>query len=88
MQKYGEFLKNERVSRKLSQEQLAKEIGITQQAISFYENNINEPSISICERLADFYGISIDELIGRDKIPQRKSAVIYNHSTHNGDNIL
>lgn len=86
MQKYGKFLKNERVSRKLSQEQLAKEIGITQQAISFYENNVNEPSISICERLADFYGISIDELIGRDKIPQRKNAVIYNHSTHNGNN--
>lgn len=32
MQKYGEFLKNERISRKLSQEQLAKEIGITQQS--------------------------------------------------------
>ena len=66
MKQYGEILKNERLLRNISQEKLAKEIGVTQAQISYYEKNINEPSISICERLADFYGISLDELVGRD----------------------
>ena len=86
MKKYGEYLKYERTLRNLSQEKLAKAIGITQAQISYYEKDINEPSISICERLADFYGITVDELIGRDYENTTKNAVIYNHSTHNGNN--
>lgn len=86
MKKYGEFLKTERLLRKLSQDKLAKEIGISQQAISLYENNTNEPTIGICERIADFYGITIDELIGRDYEKATKNTVVYNHSTHTGNN--
>ena len=66
MKKYGEILKKERIGRNLTQKQVADAIHISQQAISFYENNVNEPSISICEKLADYYGISIDELIGHE----------------------
>ena len=66
MRKYGEYFKAERNARDLTQAQLAEAIGISQQAVSFYENDTNEPSISICEKLADFYGITIDELIGRE----------------------
>ena len=86
MKKYGNYLKEERLYRKISQGKLAKAIGVTQQAISYYENDINEPSIGVCERIADFYGITIDELIGRDYESATKKAVIYNHSTHNGNN--
>ena len=88
MKTYGEYLKSERQIRKISQEKLAKAIGITQQAISYYENDINEPTIGICEKIADFYGITLDELVGRDyNTPNtNKNAVINNHSTHNGDN--
>ena len=66
MKKYGENLKNERIVRGISQEKLAKEIGVSQQAISLYEKNQTEPTIGVCVKMADFYGISIDELIGRD----------------------
>lgn len=86
MKKYGEYLKSERLLRKISQEKLAKAIGISQQAISLYENDTNEPTIGICERIADFYGITVDELIGRDYEKAIDKSVIYNHSTHNGNN--
>ena len=66
MQKYGQILKLERLSRNISQCQLATAIGVTQAQISYYENDVNEPTIGVIERIADFYGISIDELIGRD----------------------
>lgn len=67
MKHYGIILKQERTERNITQEQLAKAIGISQQAISYYENDKNEPTIGICERIADYYGITLDELIGRDK---------------------
>lgn len=86
MKKYGKLLKEERQARNLSQTDLAKNIGITQQAISYYENDINEPTIGICEKIADFYGITIDELIGRNVYNSFKNNVTYNNSTHNGDN--
>ena len=86
MKNYGEYFKNERLYRKISQEKLAKAIGVTQQAISLYENNTNEPTIGICEKIADFYGITVDELIGRDYKKATQQAVIYSNSTHNGDN--
>lgn len=80
MKKYGQILKNERIARKISQDKLAKEIGITQAQISYYEKDINIPSIDICEKLADYYGISIDELVGRS---WNDSTRIFNDIHHN-----
>lgn len=85
MRNYGENLIYWRKQNNLSQEQLAKEIGITQAAISYWEKNKKCPNIIQCESLADYYGITIDELIGRENIPYKKS-VVYNNSTHNGNN--
>ena len=49
-----------------TQEQLSKATGIAQPNISAWENNVYAPSMDFCIILADFYGISIDELVGRD----------------------
>lgn len=66
MRKYGQILMIERKSRKISQEELASKIGITQAGYSHIENDKHIPSIEIIERIADFYGISIDELIDHE----------------------
>ena len=50
----------------LSQSALAKATGISQQKISYYESGKHSPPIEDCLRLADFYGITLDELVGRD----------------------
>lgn len=63
---YGEEFKFHRQKANLSQQDLAKLINTSQQNISRWENNEVEPSISFCVALADYYGISVDELIGRD----------------------
>ena len=63
---YGKELKNQRESHNLSQEELAKRTKITQAAISYWENNKRIPNIIECVTLADFYGITIDELIGHE----------------------
>lgn len=66
MKKYGEELKFHRQKSQLSQIALAKLINTSQQNISRWEKNEVEPSISFCVALADYYGITLDELIGRD----------------------
>ena len=62
----GEALKQQRESTGLSQLQLAKKTGLPQQTISWSESNKGCPKIDFIIQLADFYGISIDELIGRE----------------------
>ena len=62
MLNYGEALKNQR---NLSQTELAKATGLKQQMISHWEANKGLPNIDFCVRLADYYNIGLDELIGR-----------------------
>lgn len=49
----------------ITQKELAKNVGITQKCISFWERNERIPNVADLWKIADYYGISIDELIGR-----------------------
>ena len=82
---YGENIKETRITNGYTQIQVSQATGIPQNTISWIEKNKGIANIQQCVQLADFYGITIDELIGRD-YEKTKNAVIYNHSTHNGDN--
>lgn len=63
---YGEALKYQRETHNLSQSELAKQTGLKQQMISWWEANKGLPNIDFCVKLADFYEITLDELVGRD----------------------
>ena len=63
---YGEAFKYKRELNGLSQNKLSQKTGLKQQMISAWENNAKLPNIDFCVQLADFYGISLDELVGRD----------------------
>ncbi len=65
MLNYGEALKHQRELRNLSQTELAKATGLNQQMISHWEANKGLPNIDFCVRLAEYYDIGLDELIGR-----------------------
>ncbi|MBR2970650.1 MAG: helix-turn-helix transcriptional regulator [Clostridia bacterium] len=54
-----------RKERKLSQRELAKEIGTSQANLSRWEQGLNEPSIIECWKIADYFGVSIDIVCGR-----------------------
>lgn len=60
-------LKEERNERDLTQKQIADMLKITRTAYTAYETGQNIPPIEILVKLADFYKISLDELIGRIK---------------------
>ena len=53
----------------LSQAQLANKIGISNQIISFYENNKREPKIETQRALANIFNVSVPYLQGIDDKP-------------------
>ena len=67
---YGERLKTLRKERKISQKDLAKYLDISVRGYQFYESEDNEPNIKMLTKLADFYDVSIDYLVGRNDIPK------------------
>lgn len=66
MKTYGKKLKELRIASGLSLLDLEKVTGISKQNLSRWERDKAVPSIAFCEMLADYYGITIDELIGRN----------------------
>lgn len=50
----------------LSQRELARNLGLFPQAISRYESGTGEPNIETLIKIADFFNVSIDELVGRE----------------------
>lgn len=57
-------LKELRIEKNLSQQKLAQEIGVTQKAIDFWEKGINEPKASYIIKLAKFFNVSSDYILG------------------------
>lgn len=62
----GSSIKEARLAQRISQIELAKKIGVTHAAISYWENGINIPNVLDCWLLADVLGLTIDDLVGRN----------------------
>lgn len=63
-----------RKERGYSQKKVAADLGISQALLSHYEKGIRECGLDFVVRVADYYGVSCDYLLGRT--PQRSGAVI------------
>ena len=61
----NENIKNLRQQRGLSQVDFAKKLSVTKQCVSNWENDNVLPSIEMLVRIADFFGVSTDYLLGR-----------------------
>lgn len=88
MEKLGEKIKELRTNEKLSQPELAKIIGVSNGIISIWENNINEPKATYIKKLAQYFNVTTDYLLGLEDETGAKirTTVTYNNSTHIGDN--
>lgn len=72
MKKYGEALKAQRLLCGKSVLEVQKETGISNQNLFRWEKNEVLPNIDFCVKLADCYGVTLDELVGREvKNPSR-----------------
>lgn len=60
----GERLKQLRKENNYNLETVAQEIGVNRSAVSFWENGTNEPKATYIARLAKFYNVTSDYLLG------------------------
>lgn len=63
----GAFLKALRKEKGLTQEQLAEKLAVSGRTVSRWETGSNMPDIGMLVVLADFYGVSIPELINGER---------------------
>lgn len=66
-QKIGAFLKKLRKEKNLTQEQLAEQLNVSGRTVSRWETGSNMPDISILVELAEFYDVSIPEIIDGER---------------------
>lgn len=67
MKVYFEVLRGLREDRDLTQKQIAKLLGTTQQVYSRYENGINEMPVRHLVTLCRYYQVSADYVLGLEK---------------------
>ena len=62
---FSENLKNLRNLHKIDQGKLSKELNVSSKTISHWETGYTEPSISQLILLANYFDVTIDELVDR-----------------------
>lgn len=60
-------LKELRKLKSLTQEKLAKDIGVARSTIAMYESGASEPDIEILGKLSNYFNVTIDYLLGNAK---------------------
>lgn len=60
-------LKNLRMSKKLTQKQLAERLGVERTTVSMWETGNSSPSLEILKKIAQVLECSIDELVKEGK---------------------
>lgn len=71
-----EKIKELRKSKKITQSELGKIIGMTATGISYWENGIVEPPINKLNKIANYFGVSINYLLGNEGIEDKTAALL------------
>ena len=64
---FGQRFHKLRKTHNLTQEDIAKKLNISAQAVSKWENDISSPDISLLGEIANIFNVSIDELLGNKR---------------------
>lgn len=74
----GSRIKELRKERDITQEKMGNDLNIAKSTISQYENNINTPDTEMLNRLATYFEVSVDYLLGRTSIRLPAEQIIKN----------
>ena len=75
-EKIGNFIREKRNEKKMTQQELAEKIGVTDRAISKWENGRGTPDIALLIPLSKELGITVLELLNGESIKDQNNAVI------------
>lgn len=71
-EKIGKYIKEKRKIKKITQEQLSEILGVSNKAISNWENGKNMPDLALFKPLCETLGITINELLSGEDIKKDK----------------
>lgn len=72
MSKLHERLRHLRTVNKMTQAEVAEQLHITRQTISSYESGRTEPDVETLRRLAEIYGVTLEELLNTEETGRRE----------------
>ena len=67
-EKIGKYIQEKRKEKNLTQSDLAEKLGVSNRAVSKWENGINMPDLSLFKPLCEILGISINEFMSAEDI--------------------
>lgn len=67
---FGERLKELRKANNLNQTELGKILGVEKSTVSMYENNNSRPDDEIKVKIANYFNVTLDYLLGRSSNPK------------------
>ena len=67
----GKNLRSLRLDKRVTQEELAERIGVTGQAVSKWERDECYPDITLLPSLANYFDVTVDELLGMSEIKDK-----------------
>lgn len=85
---FARIITLQRKERHISQKQAAADLGISQALLSHYEKGIRECGLNFLVKIADYYNVSCDYLLGRTPEPEGKTISIEDIPDDDGNNNL
>lgn len=70
-EKIGRFIQDLRKEKNMTQKDLADQLGVTDRAVSKWENGRGMPDVSLMKPLCDILGISVSELLSGERIDKQ-----------------
>lgn len=85
---FSRIITLQRKERKISQKQASADLGISQALLSHYEKGIRECGLDFLVKIADYYNVSCDYLLGRTPEPEGRTITIDDIPDDDGNNVM
>ena len=72
--KIGKFIAELRKEKEMTQKELADKLGVTDRAVSKWENGRGMPDVSLLRKISDTFEITVNELLSAEKIDDKDKA--------------
>lgn len=82
-EKIGLFISNLRKEKDMTQLELANKLGVTDRAISKWENGRGMPDLSLIRNLCEILEISINELLNGERIEEKEYLKVSDNNIYN-----
>lgn len=73
---FAERIKKLRIEKKMTQQELGSKFGLTSTGVSYWESGKAIPNMEMMNKLSDFFGVTIDYLIGKNELDENDEGMI------------